>query len=42
MLVSPILVEVELDEKKLKKARGKSGKATKEKIIGEIKIRKVA
>jgi len=36
------IFEVELDEKKLKKARGKSGKATKEKIIGEIKIRKVA
>ena len=36
------IFEVELNEKKLKKARGKSGKATKEKIIGEIKIRKVA
>ena len=36
------ILEVELNEKKLKKARGKSGKATKEKIIGEIKIRKVA
>ena len=36
------ILEVELNEKKLKKARGKSGKAVKEKIIGEIKIRKVA
>ena len=36
------IFEVELDEKKLKKARGKSGKATKEKIIGVIPIREVA
>ena len=36
------IFEVELNEKKLKKARGKSGKAIKDKIVGEIKIRKVA
>ena len=36
------IFEVELNEKKLKKARGKSGKATKEKIIGVIPIREVA
>ena len=36
------IFEVELDEKKLKKARGKSGKAVKEKIIGVIPIREVA
>ena len=33
--------EVELNEKKLKKVRGTS-KSTKDKIVGEIKIRKVA
>jgi hypothetical protein len=36
------IVEVELNRKKLEKARGKSNATTKEKIIGEIKIRKVA
>ena len=36
------IFEVELSEKKLKKARGKSNASTKDKIIGEIKIRKVA
>ena len=35
------ILEVELNEKKLKKLRGTS-KSTKDKIIGEIKIRKVA
>ena len=36
------IFEVELNEKKLKKARGKSKVSTKDKIVGEIKIRKVA
>ena len=36
------IVEVELDEKKLKKARKSKTGDIKEKIIGEIKIRKVA
>ena len=36
------IFEVELSEKKLKKARGKSNATTKDKIIGEIKIGKVA
>jgi len=35
------ILEVELNEKKLKKVRG-TDKSTKDKIIGEIKIRKVA
>ena len=35
------IFEVELNEKKLKKVRG-TDKSTKDKIIGEIKIRKVA
>ena len=36
------IFEIELNEKKLKKARGKSNATTKDKIVGEIKIRKVA
>ena len=36
------IVEVELNEKKLKKSREKNGGDVEDKIIGEIKIRKVA